>query len=121
MVSQSWLSTVKSGLRLVIGSWKIAPMSRPGTMPAVRPVRVSTCARRCAMEPAAMRPGACSRPISGIADGGLAGAGFADEGMDLAGRDRQARRRSTAVTRRAVGERILDGEAPDVERRSPGV
>ena len=30
MVSVSWLSTVKSGLRLVIGSWKIAPTSRPG-------------------------------------------------------------------------------------------
>ncbi len=66
MVSQSWLSIVKSGLRLVIGSWKIAPMSRPGTIPFVRPVACRGAGRRCAIEPAAMRPGASRSPIAAL-------------------------------------------------------
>ena len=64
MLSVSWFSTVKTGFRLVIGSWKIIEMWLPRMARISRFESVSRSRPLKMTSPPATRPGGSSSPIT---------------------------------------------------------
>ena len=91
IASTSWRSTVISGLRLDIGSWKIMAISEPRSGRSTRLRRGQDRVRRTGSTPSMSSSGVGQQPHDRARDHGLARAAFADQGEELPRRDAEAR------------------------------
>jgi hypothetical protein len=112
--SMTWEPMVKTGLRLVMGSWNIMEASLPlmSRMAVSERERMSLPAR--VMVPETMRPGGLGmRRRDGEGGDRLAAAGFADEAEGAAGGEREGDAvdgAGDAVVGEEVGAKVVDGE-----------